>query len=130
MLHTGVDLIEIERVRLAVARYGERFLARVYTPSERAICGTRTESLAVRFAAKEAVAKALGTGIWRAGVIWTDIEVDRIESGAPLVRLHGGAQQRAAAMDISAWSISLSHNRTQAIAFVVTLAAAHNAIAE
>ncbi len=130
MLHTGVDLIEIERVRLAVARYGERFLARVYTPSERTICGTRAESLAVRFAAKEAVAKALGTGIWRAGVIWTDIEVDRIESGAPQVRLHGGAQQRAAAMDISAWSISLSHNRTQAIAFVVALAAAHNAIAE
>ncbi len=119
MLRTGVDLIEIARVRMAVGRYGERFLQRVYTPAERADCGSRMESLAVRFAAKEAVAKALGTGIWRAGVVWTDIEVARIESGAPLLQLHGGAARRATAMGLGEWSLSLTHSRTQAIAFVV-----------
>ena len=118
MLHTGVDLIEIARVRMAVGRYGDRFLQRVYTPIERADCGSRMESLAVRFAAKEAVAKALGTGIWRAGVVWTDIEVVRMDGGAPQLRLYGGAARRAAEMGLDEWSLSLTHSRTQAIAFV------------
>jgi holo-[acyl-carrier protein] synthase len=83
MLRTGVDLIEIERVRAAVEEHGERFLSRVYTKAEVRCCGKRIESLAARFAAKEAVAKALGTGVWRSGVAWTDIEVLKDESGAP-----------------------------------------------
>ena len=119
MLHTGVDLIEIDRLRAAVSRHGERFLQRVFTPAERRLSGSRMESLAVRFAAKEAVAKALGTGIWRAGVAWTDIEVERVDGGAPRLRLYGGAARRAAEMGIGEWSISLTHSRTQAIAFVV-----------
>ena len=97
MLQTGVDSIEIERVRTAVANHGARFLTRVFTPRELTVCRGRTESLAGRFAAKEAVAKALGTGIWRHGVGWTDIEIDREPvSGRPLLHLHGAASRRAA----------------------------------
>ncbi|MEZ4657932.1 MAG: holo-ACP synthase [Caldilineaceae bacterium] len=77
MLRTGVDIIELERLRLAIERHGQRFLQRAYTPDELAHCGDRLESLAGRFAAKEAVAKALGTGIWRNGIGWTDIEILR-----------------------------------------------------
>ena len=84
LLRTGVDLIEIERVRVAVEQYGDRFLARVYTPAELAQCRGRYESLAGRFAAKEAAAKALGTGVWREGINWTDIEVQKDpDTGAP-----------------------------------------------
>lgn len=119
MLYTGVDLIEIARLRAAVERHGVRFLARVFTPAEITLCSGRAESLAARFAAKEAVAKALGTGIWRSGIGWTDVEILREQSGAPLLRLHGGAAQRAAALGIGAWSLSLSHDRERAVAFVV-----------
>ena len=119
MLRTGVDLIEIERVRAAIDAHGERFLQRVYTAAELACCGRRVESLAARFAAKEAVAKALGTGVWRNGVMWTDIEVIKAESGAPVLHLHGAAAAIAATAGLSEWSISLSHDRTRAIAFVV-----------
>ncbi len=122
MLYTGVDLIEIARVHDAVAHYGARFLRRVYTPAEQAACGGRAESLAARFAAKEAVAKALGTGLWRAGIGWTQIEVVRGPDGEPLLRLHGAAAARAAALGIVHWSLSLSHSRTHAVAFVVALA--------
>jgi holo-[acyl-carrier protein] synthase len=119
MLRTGVDLIEIERVEDAVARYGDRFLDRVFTPGERLACHGRAQSLAGRFAAKEAVAKALGTGIWRQGISWTDIELLRADSGAPTLVLHGAAAARADSLGIAHWSVSLSHNRTQAIAVVV-----------
>jgi holo-[acyl-carrier protein] synthase len=120
MLRTGVDLIEIQRVRTAVDRYGDRFLARVYTLGELAVCNQRTESLAARFAAKEAVVKALGTGVWRCGIGWTDIEVLREPgSGAPTLILHGAAHVRAAELGLRQWSLSLSHDHTQAIAFVV-----------
>lgn len=121
MLRTGVDLIEIERVRTAIATHGDRFLRRVYTAAELACCSRRVESLAARFAAKEAVAKALGTGVWRDGVLWTDIEVLKAESGAPVLHLHGAAAVIAAADGLSEWSISLSHDRSRAIAFVVAL---------
>jgi len=76
-LRTGVDMIEIERVDQAITAHGDRFLDRVYTSAELAYCRGRRESLAARFAAKEAVAKALGTGIWRQGVTWTDISNSR-----------------------------------------------------
>lgn len=122
MLRTGVDLIEIERVQRAVEQHGARFLARVYTATERQDCQQRIESLAARFAAKEAVAKALGTGIWRQGVEWTDIEIVRDPaSGAPHLLLHGAAADHAQQLGLTEWSISLSHDRERAIAFVVAL---------
>ena len=77
MVRTGVDLIEIERVAAAIDRFGPRFLERIFTPAELAVCANKVDSLAVRFAAKEAAAKALGAGIWRTGIDWTDIEVLR-----------------------------------------------------
>ena len=119
MLHTGVDLVEITRIRSSIERHGEHFLRRVFTAAELELCGERVESLAARFAAKEAVAKALGTGIWRAGIAWTDIETLRNPQGAPLLRLHGAAAARSADLGVQEWSISLSHDRTNAIAFVV-----------
>lgn len=122
MLKTGVDLIEIERVQRAVEQHGTRFLQRVYTATERQDCQQRVESLAARFAAKEAVAKALGTGIWRHGVEWTDIEIVRDPaSGAPQLLLHGAAATHAQQLGLTEWSISLSHDRERAIAFVVAL---------
>lgn len=121
MIHTGVDLIEIERMRDAIERHGDHFLRRVFTASEIDLCGGRVESLAARFAAKEATAKALGTGIWRAGIGWTDIETLRNELGAPLLYLHGAAAKRSEQIGVKEWSISLSHDRTSAIAFVIGL---------
>ena len=89
MLRTGVDLVEIERIRKSIQRHGVRFLNRVYTVDELSYCQGRVESLAARFAAKEATSKALGTGIWRNGIGWTDIEVGRDpKSGAPHLLLH------------------------------------------
>ncbi len=122
MLRTGIDLVEIERIQTAIARHGERFLSRVYTPTERQDCQTRIESLAARFAAKEAAAKALGTGIWRHGVGWTDIEIIRDpQSGAPSLALHRAAAAHAQLLNLTEWSVSLSHDRARAIAFVVAL---------
>ena len=89
-LATGVDLIEIERIRDTIARHGERFLQRIYTPQELAQVGKNTASLAARFAAKEAVAKALGTGI---GLVrWQEIEILHGPQREPELRLHGAAQ--------------------------------------
>lgn len=119
MLTTGVDLIEIERVHHSIERFGDHFLHRVFTVTEIELCCGRVESLAARFAAKEAVAKALGTGIWRAGIGWTDIETLRNEQGAPILQLHGAAAERANQLGVQQWSISLSHDRASAIAFVV-----------
>ncbi|MEX1018014.1 MAG: holo-ACP synthase [Litorilinea sp.] len=122
MLRTGVDMIEICRLQEAVDRHGARFLERVYTPGELGACRGRLESLAARFAAKEAAAKALGTGIGRTGIRWTDIEVcTDAASGAPELLLHGPAAQQAAALGMAEWSVSLSHDRERAIAFVVML---------
>lgn len=123
MLYSGVDLIEIGRIWAAVARHQDRFLRRVFTPREAEQCCARTESLAGRFAAKEATAKALGTGIWRSGIVWTDIEITRhISSGAPMLHLHGHAEARAQALNWQTWSVSISHDRTHAIAFVIAMA--------
>jgi holo-[acyl-carrier protein] synthase len=121
MLYSGVDLIEIARVWAAIVRHQERFLTRVYTVREIAQCHARTESLAARFAAKEATAKALGTGIWRHGIAWTDIEVVRLDYGAPSLHLHNAALQRARLLGWTTWSVSLSHDRDRAIAFVVAM---------
>lgn len=122
MLTTGVDLIEIARVERILARYGDRFLERVFTPAEILYCRARLPELAARFAAKEAVAKALGVGmrmIARDGVRWRDVEVTGDARGKPLVRLYGRAAERAAALGLTEWAVSLSHTREHAIAFVV-----------
>ena len=102
MLRTGVDLIEIDRIRHAIDRFGDRFLCRVYTAAELAQSCGRLESLAGKFAAKEAAAKALGTGIWRHGIGWTDIEVHKDPvSGAPSLALHNAASRRAALLGLT-----------------------------
>ena len=117
MLTTGVDIIEISRMRRILERYGQRFLDRIYTPGEIDYCRWRPPNLAARFAAKEATMKALGTGV--RGVGWKDIEVVRHESGAPAIRLHGRAEQRAQRLGLREIAISLSHSREYAVAFVV-----------
>ena len=117
MLTTGVDIIEIPRIQQVLDRYGQRFLDRVFTLGEIAYCRGRAPNLAGRFAAKEATMKALGTGV--RGVGWKDIEVIRAESGAPSVKLHGRAKQRAERLRVGEISLSMSHSREYAVAFVV-----------
>lgn len=118
-LHTGVDLIEISRVEDAITRHGERFLKRIFTPAELELYGLRVESLAGRFAAKEAVAKALGCGI--GDVSWKEIEVLGDENHAPVLYLYGMAAQKATEMGLESWSLSLSHSQSHALAFVVAV---------
>jgi len=113
----GVDIIEIDRIEKALARFGPRFLVRVYTKLEVAFCRGRVSELAARFAAKEAVMKALGTGA--RGVAWREIEVLPNHRGKPLVYLHGRAKQRAEKIALTELDISLSHSRDYAVAFVV-----------
>ncbi|HIM49936.1 MAG TPA: holo-[acyl-carrier-protein] synthase [Dehalococcoidia bacterium] len=117
MLTTGVDIIEIPRIKQVLDRYGQRFLNRVFTPDEIAYCRGRAPNLAGRFAAKEAAMKALGTGV--RGVSWKDIEVIRADSGAPSLRLHGRAEKRAEWLQVGEMSLSISHSREYAVAFVV-----------
>ena len=116
-LVTGVDMIEIERVQAAMQRHGQRFLTRVFTPFELSDVGLHPASLAARFAAKEAVSKALGSGIGL--VAWQDIEILRGPSREPLLRLHGMAERLASSLGIQRWSLSLSHTHEHAIAMVV-----------
>lgn len=118
-LRTGVDIIEIHRFRSAYRRYRQRFLERLFTTVELAENSENMTSLAARFAAKEAVAKAFGTGIGR--VTWQEIEICRGNSGEPVLHLHGEAQRLADEQQINTWSISLSHTQDHAIAFVVAL---------
>jgi len=117
MLSTGVDIIEIPRVRLVFEKYGQRFLDRVFTAGEIAYCRGRASNLAARFAAKEAAMKALGTGV--RGVAWKDIEVVRQESGAPSIQLHGRAKNRAEHLGVQEMALSLSHSREYAVASVI-----------
>lgn len=118
-LATGADLISIARVAAAIQRHGDRFLRRVYTADELTACGGRIESLAARWAAKEAVAKALGTGIGDVG--WREIEVLNDDCRCPSLRLHGAAAGLAAARGLTEWSISLTHEEGLAVAFVVAM---------
>lgn len=112
----GVDLVEIDRIRRSVARFGERFLTRIYSPEEIAYC-SGPGRYATRFAGKEAVAKALGTGI--GAVSWRDIEILSDDKGRPRVKLNGKAREVARQAGIGSFSISLSHTRELAMAFVV-----------
>jgi holo-[acyl-carrier protein] synthase len=118
-LETGIDLVEISRIGQAIQRLGPRFLNRIYTPDELAYCHGRLPQLAARFAAKEAVGKVLGTGLWRDGVNWQQIEVSNSAGGKPYLKLSGSAAEHAAILGLNQWSISLTHTETQAMAFVV-----------
>jgi holo-[acyl-carrier protein] synthase len=118
-LSTGVDLIEISRIRDAVERHGERFVERIFTEAEQIECNGRIASFAARFAAKEAAAKALGSGI--GDVRWVDIEVRGDENHAPHLYLYGEGERLAKRLGLVNWSVSLSHSETQAIALVVAI---------
>lgn len=122
VLGLGTDLIEVNRIEKSLERFGDQFLARVYTPGEIAYCQARrktaAESFAARFAAKEAGAKALGTGISR-GVGWQEFEVERRPGHAPTLLLHGRAAEIAGNLGIRRLSLSLTHTRGLAMAVVV-----------
>jgi holo-[acyl-carrier protein] synthase len=119
---SGIDMVEIERIAHAIERYGQRFLDRVFTAREQAYCQRKkrqsAESYAARFAAKEAGAKALGTGISH-GVAWREIEVGREPSGKPTLLFHGRAAQRAQWLGVRRAAISLTHTRQLAAANVL-----------
>lgn len=117
MIYTGIDIIEIDRVARVFASYPDRFINRVFNPSEAAYCRSRAPQLASRFAAKEAVMKALGTGI--RGIPWRSIEVTRKRGGPPEIKLHGPAKRRAEVMGITRIALSLSHSKQFAAASVV-----------
>jgi holo-[acyl-carrier protein] synthase len=121
VLGIGTDLMEIARVEASIERFGRRFLERVFTEDEIAYCMRKkhaAESFAARFAAKEAGAKALGTGISR-GVSWKEIEVRRLPGERPTVHWTGRAAERAAAMGVRRSSLSVTHSRLLAMAVVV-----------
>lgn len=118
-ISTGVDAVEITRIDAVLQRYGDQFLKRIYTSTERRHCRGRPEKLAARFAGKEAVSKALGTGI--RGVLWREIEITSDARGKPLVQLHGAAKARAKAIGAQQFHISLTHSRELAIAFVIAI---------
>jgi holo-[acyl-carrier protein] synthase len=122
MLTVGIDMVEIARVERVLARHGDHFLERVFTPTEILYCRARPPELAARFAAKEAVSKALGVGmrmLSRDGINWQDAEIVGDMRGKPLIRLHGRAAERAEELALTEWAVSLSHTREHAIAFVV-----------
>ena len=119
----GTDIIECLRIAKMIERHGELFINRVYTPHEIEYCSQRkaaTQHYSGRWAAKEAVLKALGTG-WARGITWRDIEVYNEPGGKPLIRLGGGAREVCEARRISAVMISISHCRSHATAFTMAL---------
>ena len=121
IIGSGIDMVEIRRIQHSMDRYGSRFLNRVYTPNEQAYCLRKrnaAESFAGRFAAKEAGAKALGTGI-SFGVSWLEIEVVREPRGRPSLRFHGRAAQIAAQMGFARAALSISHTDELALASVL-----------
>ena len=118
-LSTGIDLIEIERVSSAIERHGDRFLNRIYTARELEDCAGNAESLAARFAAKEAAAKALGTGFGK--IAWDEVEIQRGKNREPILVLHQKAELIAKEKKLTTWSVSLSHSQTHAIAMVVAM---------
>ena len=117
MLYVGVDIIEIERIAAIAERHPTRFPQRIYTEGERAYCRGRPPQLASRFAAKEAVMKALGTGT--RGVAWREIEVVRKPGSAPEIVLHGRAKALATKLGAKRLALSLSHSREYAVASVI-----------
>jgi holo-[acyl-carrier protein] synthase len=116
---TGIDLVEVNRLRTIKAAIKERFLSRVYTPGELEDCNARETSLAGRFAAKEAAAKALGCGI--GSIHWQDVEIRLDKSGKPVLNLYGRALEIAHEQAWISWSVSISHSSNYAIACVTAL---------
>ena len=110
----GIDIIRIDRIRAALARFGERFSNRVLTPAERAYVRGRPETMAGRWAAKEAVSKVLGLGV--RGIGWKEIEIERLPTGAPSVRLHDRAAARAEQLGMGRIAVSISHEAEYAVA--------------
>jgi holo-[acyl-carrier protein] synthase len=118
---TGIDIAEVPRIRQSIARFGDRFLRRIYTAGEIRYCDSkanRVERYAARFAAKEAAMKALGTG-WSRGVRWRDCEVVRAPGGRPTITFHGKAGEHATRLGVKNAALSLSHTAEQAIAQVI-----------
>ena len=121
ILGTGIDIVECLRIAQMIERHGELFITRVFTDHEIEYCSARkaaTQHYAGRWAAKEAVLKALGTG-WRRGVSWRDIEIRNDKSGAPTVKLRGGARDVMQAAQIARLHVTISHCRSFAVAYVV-----------
>ena len=121
ILGSGIDLCEVPRIEAAIARYGRRFLERIYTEREIAYAeskANRFERYAARFAAKEAGMKALGTG-WRGGIAWRDFEVANLASGRPTLHFHGKAAELAGKLGVERVVLSITHTKEQALAMVI-----------
>lgn len=118
----GIDLVEVARIRDLLTKHGERFKERTFTTGEIAYCDSCADPAmhyAARFAAKEAAAKAIGTGLWAEGVDWKDIEITRETSGKPTLHLHGGAKLHADQQGVTNFMVSLTHTRELAQAQVI-----------
>ncbi|HET9346272.1 MAG TPA: holo-ACP synthase [Candidatus Limnocylindrales bacterium] len=110
----GIDIIKVERIRNALDRFGARFSTRVLTPSERRYVRDRPETFAGRWAAKEAVSKVLGLGV--RGIGWKEIEIERLPTGQPAVRLHGRAERRSRQLGMARIAVSITHEADYAVA--------------
>lgn len=110
----GIDIIKVDRIRASLERFGSRFTGRVLTPSEQRYVRDRPETMAGRWAAKEAVSKVLGLGV--RGIGWRDIEIERLPTGQPAVRLHGRAQARAEQLGMGRIAVTISHEADYAVA--------------
>lgn len=121
ILGTGIDLAEVDRIRAAIERYGDKFIQRIYTPKEIAYVqrkANKYERYAARFAAKEAGMKAIGTG-WRHGITWQDFEVTNLPSGRPTISFHGAAARFAEKMGVLRAHLSLTHTAQYGQAFLI-----------
>lgn len=121
ILGTGIDICEVPRIAASIARFGDRFLERVFTTEEIRYCKSKKNSVerfAARFAAKEAAMKALGTGAAR-GVTWTSIEVAHAPGGRPVLRLYGKTEQIAEQLGVRRIALSVTHSEDSAIAMVI-----------
>jgi phosphopantetheine--protein transferase-like protein len=118
----GIDIINVARIRAALERFGARFSARVLTPAEQRYVRDRPETLAGRWAAKEAVSKVLGLGV--RGIGWREIEIERLPTGQPAVRLHGRAERRAEQLQMERIAVSISHESDYAVAIAFGVRAA------
>jgi holo-[acyl-carrier protein] synthase len=119
----GIDIVEVKRIKEIIERFGNRFETRCFTETECIAAGTgvkRIQYFAGRFAAKEAVVKALGKG-WSQGISWTDIEIERLSAGKPLVILYGRCQEIAASLSVVTWFLSISHTDSYAVASVIAV---------
>lgn len=119
----GIDILETKRIKKIIERFGNRFEARCFTEKEcfaAEFSVNRVQYFTGRFAAKEAVLKALGTG-WTQGISWTDIEIERLPTGKPLVVLYGRCQEIAADLGVAKWFLSISHTDSYAVASTIAL---------